>query len=293
VNNKLTLSLIIPAYNEEAYIRDCLDAVARQSVMPDEVIVIDNNSTDYTAVIAASYPFVRVVHEPEQGLIPARNRGFDIASGDIIARVDADSIVADDWVARVLERFSDSSVDALTGPGSTRLWPYSSRKSKLWSLVYHYGAWGYFGYRVMWGANMVFRAKSWHQIRRMTASADNLVHEDQDISMCLKSLGHRVEFDMQLSIQSDAQRYWDAGKLLEYYHKSISTIKRSRVMLHARSDRTIWPHHIAAALLRPLLFSAWWTFYSLAFVFTGLRSNIRSVQAFKSKRRLDSASRLG
>src|SRR6185437_1716246 len=60
----LTLSLVIPAYNEERYIKHCLDAIASQTVTPMEVFVVDNNSTDSTAAIAKNYEFVQVLSEP-------------------------------------------------------------------------------------------------------------------------------------------------------------------------------------------------------------------------------------
>ncbi len=101
----LSLSLVIPAYNEERHLAACLDAVSRQAVMPSEVIVVDNNSTDRTAEIARSYPFVRVVQEPRQGIVFARNAGFDAARGDIIGRIDADTIIPSDWTKHVLAFF--------------------------------------------------------------------------------------------------------------------------------------------------------------------------------------------
>ena len=112
----LTLSLIIPAYNEEHHLKDCLDSIAKQTVMPDEVLVIDNNSTDKTVAIAKKYPFVRVIHEPKQGVIHVRNTGFDAATGDIIGRTDADNLLTENWVKRVKEIFADENVDAATGP---------------------------------------------------------------------------------------------------------------------------------------------------------------------------------
>ena len=57
----MRVSVIIPAWNEAKHIGDCLRSVAAQSLQPDEVIVVDNKSTDDTAKIAASFPFVTVL----------------------------------------------------------------------------------------------------------------------------------------------------------------------------------------------------------------------------------------
>src|SRR5258708_13450803 len=95
-NKALTLSLVIPAYNEERYLKACLEAVAQQTISPIEVIVVDNNSTDKTADIAQSYNFVRLVSEKKQGRGHARNKGFDLAIGDNIGRVEFDTVLSPD-----------------------------------------------------------------------------------------------------------------------------------------------------------------------------------------------------
>ena len=92
-NKTLTLSIVIPAYNEENYLRACLDSIAAQTVMPDKVIVVDNNSTDKTVALARSYDFVTLVHERQQHQSFAQATGFNLASSDIIGRIDADSIL--------------------------------------------------------------------------------------------------------------------------------------------------------------------------------------------------------
>ena len=61
VSKNFSLSIIIPVYNEESHLRQCLDAIAKQIEKPDEVIVVDNNSTDETVQIAKSFSFVKVL----------------------------------------------------------------------------------------------------------------------------------------------------------------------------------------------------------------------------------------
>src|SRR5579885_2998873 len=133
----LTLSIVIPVYNEEHHIKACLDAIATQTVKPDEVIVVDNNCTDNTVKIAKTYSFVKVVPEPVQGRTAARNCGFNTATCDIIGRIDADSILLPNWVERVLVDFSDPTVSGVTGLGKTRvLLGARAWYSTFWSRVY-------------------------------------------------------------------------------------------------------------------------------------------------------------
>lgn len=85
----LRISVIVCAHNEARYLRACLHSVLAQSRQPDELLVINNASTDETAVVAAEIPFVHVIDERRKGLVVAREAGRRHASGDLIYR-DAD-----------------------------------------------------------------------------------------------------------------------------------------------------------------------------------------------------------
>ena len=113
-----SVSAVVPAFNEEASIGTCVERLLNQTVVPDEVIVVDNNSRDRTAEIARGRG-ARVVAEPTQGMIPARNRGFNEARCDVIARCDADTRVPPDWIERIRDHFLDPEVDALCLPYDT------------------------------------------------------------------------------------------------------------------------------------------------------------------------------
>lgn len=107
--SSLKVSVIIPAYNEEKYIKGCLKALKEQSVDYFETIVIDNGSTDKTVDIAASYDVL--VQQKVVGNIAAmRNFGASYANGDILAFLDADCIPASTWIEQALGRFGDNRV---------------------------------------------------------------------------------------------------------------------------------------------------------------------------------------
>jgi glycosyltransferase involved in cell wall biosynthesis len=93
MNPKL-VSVIIPVYNGATYLAEALDSVFAQDYRPIEVIVVDDGSTDDTAVIARSYSQVRYLHEVNQGPAVARNTGLIHCTGDLIGFLDAD----DRWV---------------------------------------------------------------------------------------------------------------------------------------------------------------------------------------------------
>lgn len=218
-----SLSIVILAYNEEEYLSACLDAIAGQTQPPDEVIVVNNNSTDRSVEIAERYPFVTVIHEKQQGMIPARNAGFAKARGDILARIDADTVLEPDWCERVRSNFADMPDVGLTGPGYMQAVPLFGRKTTFWSRSYNLGALSDFRFYVLWGGNMAIRARVWPEVLPYLAKHDNEVHEDQDISSALNMLGHTIRFDSNLLVTVDATRFWSMRKLVEYYMRSVKT----------------------------------------------------------------------
>ena len=93
------ISIVVPIYNAEKYLADCLDSLVAQSDYDIEILCVDDGSTDQTIDILNSYseryPFLRVVNQHNQGPSAARNRGIDEAKGEWIMFVDSD-----DWIDR-------------------------------------------------------------------------------------------------------------------------------------------------------------------------------------------------
>ncbi|MDP2053808.1 MAG: glycosyltransferase family A protein, partial [Acidobacteriota bacterium] len=112
----MTISVIVCAYNEEHYLAPCLQSLLSQSRPPDEIIVIDNASSDRTGAVARAIAGVRVVDEPRKGLVIARERGRQEATGEVLVYVDADCRAPHRWLERIERRFrGDASLIALSG----------------------------------------------------------------------------------------------------------------------------------------------------------------------------------
>ncbi|MDO8490318.1 MAG: glycosyltransferase family 2 protein [bacterium] len=97
------ISVIIPAYNEEKYIGNALDALHKQTVPRSsfEIIVVDNASTDHTAALSREHGADLVVLEETKGTNQARQRGLLESRGKIVAFLDADCIPPPEWLERI------------------------------------------------------------------------------------------------------------------------------------------------------------------------------------------------
>ncbi len=116
----MVLSFVIPAYNEEFYLADCIESILKQTAGLDhvtEIIVVNNASTDGTREVALRTPRIKLVDEPRKGLTFARQAGFLASSGALIANVDADSRLTPGWVDRVIAAFdANPELVAFSGP---------------------------------------------------------------------------------------------------------------------------------------------------------------------------------
>lgn len=227
MSEPLRLSLVIPVFNEEHHIKGCLQAIANQTVAPYEVILVDNNCTDSTLIIAKEFDFVTVISEPKQGRGNARTAGFNHARGEIIGRIDADSRIAPDWVERALAAFSnDTELAAITGLGNTDLLhAVGFIKTKFWSRAYFWTVHGKFRTITMWGANCALRRSSWTKVAGFVCNDDHIVHEDQDVSLCLAAEGHKIVQDNGLIVTTRGQTYRYLPKIYHYWRLERSTYK--------------------------------------------------------------------
>lgn len=111
----MQLSVIIPVYNVVGTLRRCVDSVVAQGVDDMEIIIVDDGSTDGSAMICDEYksPRIVVVHQANAGLSEARNVGINLARGKFITFVDSDDYLAPDTYPALLERLLASDADII------------------------------------------------------------------------------------------------------------------------------------------------------------------------------------
>jgi glycosyltransferase involved in cell wall biosynthesis len=259
------VSLVIPAYNEERHLRACLEAVAAQTVMPLEVIVVDNNSTDKTAAIARSFPFVHLVSQPRQGRVFARDAGFSQAKGEIIGRIDADIVLPSNWIEHISTFYENSAHQAWAWTGSgyfsnirfPRLvsWGYSLLAFRLnWLLIGHY---------TLWGSNMAVPAMQWRKVAG-SVHERNDIHEDLDLAIHLRNAGCNIWYDTHIKtnaqlrrVQTNRDELWDYlqwwPRTLRIHHKKTWVICWffGALLLYGLSFIWVAAEHVARLFGRP------------------------------------------
>ncbi len=230
----MKLSVVIPVFNEEKYIEKCLRTIFTQSDLPDEVIVVDNNCTDTTIAIAKTFPAVRIVKETAQGMTPARNKGFNSAKFDIIARTDADTIVAKNWIKRIKHDFEkDPLLVGVSGPGNhfIHMSPVQRETYLQGEKVFFASFERLFHHHVLVGPNMAIRKSAWKKIQGQVCMEDTLVHEDVDLSIHLGQVG-KIMFDNHMQVFTSSRRWKKPSSHWEYPYRYVRTIQHHKQSLH-------------------------------------------------------------
>ncbi len=253
----MKVSVIVPAYDEIKTIGPCLDALLSQTVAPDEIIVVDNNSKDGTAdYVSKHYKKVRLLHEKQQGLIPARNHGFNEAKYEIMGRIDADTIVDPNWVEMLHEVFLDPEASAATGPSYAYDAPISrkflKKGMKLWQ---HTTNELISGHKMLWGSNMAITKQCWDIIKHTACNKEDIL-EDLDLGIHVSEAGLKIVFEENLTTGISARRFNTSRKdILPYLkmwpetyrmHGQIKTARAAEALMRA----TLLIHAPAYLMLR-------------------------------------------
>lgn len=207
----LRISVVVPAYNEERYLADCLASLMRHT-RPElaEIIVVDNASTDATGDIARSFPGVSVVREETKGLLFARQRGLEVARGDVLACVDADSRVPASWFDTLIHAFrADPNLVCLSGPYTYFDLPRWQQMavSSFWAVLAA-PAYACTGYMAV-GGNFAARRSALLAIGGFDTSI-RFYGEDTDIARRLSTQG-TVRFSNAFRVHSSARRLQSEG----------------------------------------------------------------------------------
>ena len=237
----MKISAIVCAHNEAVFLPACLHSLFSQSRPPDEVIVVNNASSDATAAVAVAIPGVRVVDEPAKGLVVAREAGRRAASGELLAYLDADCRAPFQWLERIERRFQRRpAVVAVTGPYRFYDWDFLGRvilrsydvvvAPPTHVLVHYFAGAG----AILYGGNFAVRRDALDRIGGFDRSIE-FHGEDTNLGRRLTPIGS-IHVARECWIWTSARRYRALGKrkVFGLYVRNFW----SEILRHRPADRS-------------------------------------------------------
>ena len=213
----MRIAVVIPAYNEEDQIKQCLGHLSKQTLPCDIAVVVNNQSTDKTASIAKHFPFVTVITEKVQGICAATFTGMEYAAdrADIILRCDADSWPPKDWIEKAVAILrSDDSVVGVTGPGifrrlnGAKAWLAQTIYMKLYFVLVGSAL----AHPPLFGSNYAIRSVAWKKIAKDTHLDRQDIHDDIEVSYHIGVLG-RIVYDSSLIVSISHRPFSSIGSV--------------------------------------------------------------------------------
>jgi len=214
------VSFVIPAYNEEKMVGKCLASVFKEIQRQNsdircpsfevEVVVVDNASTDRTREKALKFAGVTVVRENLKGLVYARRAGWVATSGDIVANIDADTMVPKGWLSTVMSEFAkDKNLVALSGP---YLYYDISVFENLLVKVFYFFGWLIYLFThfvlnkgaMLQGGNFILRRDAWDRAGGFDTSIA-FYGEDTDVARRISKQG-KVLWTWRLPMYTSGRR---------------------------------------------------------------------------------------
>jgi glycosyltransferase involved in cell wall biosynthesis len=190
----VTVSVVIPVYNQAESLERTLAAVARQTARPLEIVVVDDASRDDSAAVAARaaerspVPVQVIRRTKNRGPGAARESGWRAARGDLIAFTDADAVPAPDWIERALPHFENPQVGAVEG----RITAVGAEAP----TIYTHQVKNIYGGHFM-TANMIYR----RAVIERVGGFKTRYREDSDLAFSVMEAGYDIVFEPESVVE--------------------------------------------------------------------------------------------
>ena len=208
------ISVIIPTFNEEENIAQCLVSLSHQNIPRSdyEIIVVDGGSKDATCEIAKKYAD-KVFTQTSKKVGGARNDGVKEAKGDIVATTDADCILPPHWIKTLAEDFKDPHVVQIYGP----VYPIEEGIGNRFSLLLAntFARIGYYSKTFFYtlGCNTAFRKDAFNK-----AGMYRCIDAGDDLEIAIRMIDEgTIYFDNRLKVGFSMRRYQKFGTLQSLY----------------------------------------------------------------------------
>ena len=242
---RVAVSVVIPVKDDGTELDRCLKALAAQSRIADEIIVVDNGSSDRSATVALSAG-ATLVRCDEPGIPAAAAAGYDRATGDLILRLDADCVPAESWIQDICNRFAQRpEVSAFTGRAHFIDGPTSLRPilAAAYLLAYATATVPALGHLPLFGSNLAMRREVWKDVQSTVHRDDPDLHDDLDLAYHLGE-GNQIRYFHGSSMGISMRPFRNPAALRQRVYRGFRT-----VAVH-------WPHDFPPArwwrlVLRP------------------------------------------
>lgn len=190
---KKNISFYVPAYNAERTIKDSITSIQNQSILPDEIILIDDCSIDKTVkIVKSEFSNVKIiVNRQNMGLGYSRNLGIKESKNDIIAAIDADVILDKYWMEKLIHEIEKKNVSMCGGKMDEYL---LDNKINLWRAKYYSQNWGnklVFNPPFLFGCNTILIKSLWNRVNGYDEK--------------FKTNGEDINFIQKIKSQTDSQ----------------------------------------------------------------------------------------
>ena len=237
----MDLSVVIATYNRCSNLEDCIQSLLRMNEKPLEIIVVDSSSTDNTSKLAKIYP-VRYVSIPEKNRQRARNIGLSQSKGDVVAFIDDDVVVDENWSTNILTSYTHSNIGGVGGrviPYGAAASHFAKTKKNETGKIYADGLiLGNFDVILptsievdhLPGCNMSFRKDPLLQVGGFDENfMGNGFRDDTDVSLRIKRAGYKLVYQPKAlvwhkfmgRIVDEKWAYWYVRNSIYFYFKNI------------------------------------------------------------------------
>lgn len=242
----MKVSIVIPAYNEEKWIRRTLERALAQDYPDFEIVVANNASTDRTEAVVRSvqeaYPGrIVLVNEARKGILHAREAGRRAATGEVLAQLDADCLPEPNWLSSAVGNFEDPTVVGVTGIYDYYDMGSLERYGTLGTQIAFLPIVNFFLQKVRnrglsLGGNFFIRASALEEAGGYR-DTDTFYGEDVDTASRIAPYG-KIVFSPRTVMKTSARRYKAEGfwKVQKKYNKSTQSVLTDNAVLRDRED---------------------------------------------------------
>ena len=217
------VSIYIPVYNAENTIVNVINSVLNQSYPFDEIIVIDDNSTDLTCERIKKIKKVNIIkNNTNKGLGYNRNLGFKLSNNEIVASIDADVVLSDNWLETIIENLDDNKASFI---GGKMIEKFTNNKYNKWRSKYYSQNWGdknLINPPFLFGCNTIQHKSIWQDVNGYN---EGLLTNGEDIDYskriqskkkykvmyCAEALSEHLQNDNLKSLSKRVWRYHSFG----------------------------------------------------------------------------------